>query len=98
MKRILALISVSAMMLALTAVPALAQPVFTGGLVNVTVTDVIDDVEVVVGAVQLPIGVAANVCDVNVAVLVEDFQDGTANCTADQDSVANAPGAGRGNR
>ncbi|WP_138734470.1 hypothetical protein [Modestobacter excelsi] len=44
------------------AVPASAQPIFTGGLVNVNIEDV---------NVQIPIGVAANVCGVTVAVIAE---------------------------
>ena len=41
----------------------------TGGLVNVTIVDFADvNVEDVV--VQLPVSVAANVCDVNAAVLI----------------------------
>jgi hypothetical protein len=51
-----------------SAMPALAQPVFTGGLVNVNVTDVLTNNEV---AVQVPIGVAANVCGLSVGVLAE---------------------------
>ena len=50
---------------------------------NVTVTDVAD-----VGAVQVPIGVAANLCDINVAILVEDLQDGAASCQATNESQA----------
>jgi len=44
------------------AAPASAQPIFTGGLVNVNIEDV---------NVQIPIGVAANVCGVSVAVIAE---------------------------
>jgi hypothetical protein len=45
------------------AVPASAQPpIFAGGLVNVNIEDV---------NVQIPIGVAANVCGVTVAVIAE---------------------------
>ena len=50
-----------------------AQPVTQQGLVNVNLTDT---------SVQVPIAVAANVCDVNVAVLVDELTDGTAPCTA----------------
>ncbi len=95
MRRILALISVSAMMVALTAMPAMAQPVFTGGLINVTVIDLVKDV-----TVQVPVGVAANLCDINAAVLVAEFEDtGAADCTATADSKAsNGPGQGGGAR
>jgi hypothetical protein len=58
--------------------PANAQPQ-QNGLVNVNITDV---------AVQVPIGIAANVCDVNVAVLVNDLADRAAQCNADADSNA----------
>jgi hypothetical protein len=47
-----------------------APPIFQGGLVNVAVqgNNVIVDPQVIVDA-QVPIGVAANVCNVSVAVL-----------------------------
>jgi hypothetical protein len=55
------------------------------GLVNVLVEDVV---------VQLPITVAANVCDVNVAVLARVLDDAEA-CTATADAVATrGPGVG----
>lgn len=38
--------------------------------------------------VQVPIGVAANICDVNVAVLVDQFLDAPADCNADATSEA----------
>ncbi len=86
MKRLISLLTVTALMLALTAMPAMAQPVVTQGLVNVTVVDAVDVEDV---TVQVPVGVAANLCDINVAVLVADFQDdGQASCTADADSRA----------
>jgi hypothetical protein len=44
------------------------------GLVNVFISDV---------NVQVPISVAANVCDLNVNVLAEQLRDGGANCDAD---------------
>ena len=94
MTRILALMAVMALMVAAMAMPAAAAPVVTGGLVNVTI---VDAVNVNNNTVQLPIGIAANVCDVNVAVLVQDFRDGAANCDATADAVANAPG-NRSNR
>ena len=82
MRRILALISVTAMMLALTAVPVMAQPLFTGGLVNVDIDDVI---------VQVPIGVAVNICNVNVAVIAENVEQTGAACEADADAMALVP-------
>lgn len=70
------------------AVPAAAAPQV--GLVNVNIED---------NVVQLPVALAANVCDVNVAVLVADLRDdGSADCNAAADSSAEAaaPGTGGG--
>jgi len=53
-----------------------AQPVTQEGLVNVNLTDV---------SVQVPVALAANVCDLNVAVLVDGLTDGSAPCTASAD-------------
>jgi hypothetical protein len=63
-----------------TAIPAAAQPVQQTGLVNLAVTDV---------GVQIPVTVAANICDVNVAVLVDQLQDAPADCRSDAGSEAN---------
>jgi hypothetical protein len=64
------------------AAPASAQPIITGGLINVTVNDVN------VG-VQVPIGIAANVCDLNVAALVAAIHDeGDSTCDATATSTA----------
>jgi len=46
--------------------PAMAAPVVTGGLVNVTIVDAVD---VDRTTVQVPVAVAANVCGVNVIAL-----------------------------
>jgi hypothetical protein len=75
-----------ALMLAM-ALPASAQPQ-QEGLVNVNVSDV---------TVQLPIAVAANVCDVNVNVLAQQFRDGGAECESDatSDAVIEWPRDGR---
>jgi hypothetical protein len=73
------------------AVPAMAQPVtggpvVSGGLVNVNVSDI--DLGVIAN-VQVPIGIAANVCGVQAAVLAQDFaQDGEAECDATVDQAA----------
>ncbi len=69
--------------------PATAQPMVTGGLVNVTIVDLVDVNNNQV-AVQVPIGIAANVCPtVNAAVLAQDVaQTGTAECEADTTSIA----------
>jgi hypothetical protein len=64
-----------------------AGPLVTGGLVNVTVTDVIDDVTVVVQDINVSLGaalgVAAAICDVNVNVLARQLRTGGATCISD---------------
>lgn len=71
------------------AAPAAAQPTTQTGLVNINVQDV---------TVQVPIAIAANVCDVTVAVLVSDLRDGSAVCDAFAESDATVtpapPGGG----
>jgi hypothetical protein len=70
------------------AAPASAQQ---EGLVNLAVTDV---------NVQVPVAVAANICDVNVNALAQQDRVGGATCDATADSLArggprdNDPGAG----
>ncbi len=69
------------------AAPAQAAPLVTGGLVNVTITDVLNGnvinipvaVPVTLGAA---LGIAANVCDVNVNVLAQQLRSGGATCTS----------------
>ena len=64
-----------------------ARPFSFVRLANVTIADAVDISRV---TVQLPVAVAANVCDVDVAILLAAIQDtGTANCTATADSRAN---------
>ena len=64
-----------------------ASPVVTGGLVNVTIVDLVDVNDV---TVQVPVAAAVNICDVNVAILLAAIEDtGTANCTATATSRAN---------
>lgn len=46
--------------------------------------------------VQVPVAVAANICDVNVAVLVSDLRDDAAMCNATGDADAITPAAGGG--
>ena len=70
---------------AATAGPSGNQPRRQEGLVNVLVADVL---------VQLPISVAANVCDVNVAILAQLADDAEA-CSASADAAAQ-PGSGGG--
>lgn len=66
------------------ATPANAQPLVTGGLVNVTVTDVLNNVTVTVQDINVALGaalaLAANVCDVNVNVLARQLREGGATC------------------
>ena len=57
-------------------------PVAQDGLVNVNLTDVV---------VQAPIAIAANVCDVTVAVLVSRLQDGASPCDAAATAEAITP-------
>ena len=60
------------------------------GLVNVNISDV---------TVQVPVAVAANICDLNVAVLAQQLDLGETSCTATADSLASrGPGAGGRNR
>jgi hypothetical protein len=70
--------------LCIGAAPAVAQQ---EGLVNVDISG---------NTVQVPIAVAANICDVNVAVLVADLVDDAATCTSDGQAVAISPATGGG--
>jgi hypothetical protein len=63
---------------------ASAQPVITGGLVNVTIVDVLSGNQV---TAQVPITVAANVCGVAVNVLALDLADGPVDCSNDQQII-----------
>ena len=68
------------------AAPASAQgPIVTGGLVNITIVDLIDG-DVLSNnnvALGVALGIAANVCDVNVNVLAVQLRNGGATCTAE---------------
>lgn len=92
-KRLVALILAGGLVLGLGG-SAVAQPIITGGLVNVTVVDVLD-IEGNQVVVQLPIGIAANVCpQVNAAVLAQELvQTGAADCEADAQSIAESQAA-----
>ena len=63
----------------LAAMPAEAQPVVTGGLVNVTITDVLSHDQI---NAQIPIGVAANVCGVAANVLAQRTSTAPVDCTS----------------
>lgn len=81
-KRILALLSVTVLMVMLTAMPALAAKQNQNGLVNVAVGDT---------QVAVPIGIAANVCpNLNANVLAQQYAgtDQVANCDADAAGLA----------
>jgi hypothetical protein len=65
------------------ALPASAAgPVVTGGLVNVTVVDVLNNAQILnnVG-VNAALALAANVCNVPVSVLAAQLGNNTATCT-----------------
>jgi hypothetical protein len=46
--------------------------------------------------VQIPIAVAANICDVNVGVLAQQLRVGNPECDADGVAIASVPGHGGG--
>ncbi len=71
------------------AAPAGAAPVVTGGLVNVTLADVVDVNNNQVIA-QVPIGVAANVCNVSVAAVLAAAANDTAACDANNNQLPTA--------
>lgn len=76
--RVVAALAATAMSIGVLAGPAAAQPVITGGLVNITITDLLNNNQV---NVQVPIGVAANVCGVSANVLAQS-RDQTVSCTS----------------
>ena len=69
------------------AAPASAQPVVTGGLINATAVDLVDIQDVVV---QVPVGVAANVCNVSVAAVLAAAGTGDAACDANNNQLPTA--------
>jgi hypothetical protein len=93
--------SIIAAAAAAAATPSLAQVNTGSGLVTVTVQDVsilnnflnkdqiaaLNNVSVPV-TVQVPVGIAANVCGVNANVLAQQKGTGTATCTAKNGSKA----------
>lgn len=82
---LLAAATTSVLALGITAGPASAQTQ-QEGLVNVNVENV---------TAQVPVGIAANVCDVNANVLAEQLRAGGADCEATADSIAtNGPRSG----
>ena len=93
MRKLMALAATAA--LSLTAAPAIAQ---NAGLVVVDLTlnnvanNIARDLDVNVSqipvTVQVPIGIAANVCNVSAAALAKQMNDGTAECDAENTSTA----------
>jgi hypothetical protein len=75
-----------------TAPVASAQPIITGGLVNITVVDLLNNNNVTldrVVTVGAALNVAANVCDVSVGVLARQLHAGDTTCeNADQTARA----------
>ena len=69
--------------------PASAQRTDQDGLVNVAVVDVLNNNNVVAN-VQVPIGIAANVCDVSANVLAQQRKTGDAACNAEAQGAADA--------
>jgi hypothetical protein len=85
-RKLVAALFSTAVMAVTVAAPAGAQPVVTGGLINVTLVDVLSHNNV---SVQVPVGIAANVCDVNAAFLLGQVRDtGSATCEATAESIA----------
>jgi hypothetical protein len=72
---------------AATTAPASAAPVITGGLVNITITNFLNNNTVTfdrVVNVAAAVNIAANVCGTDVNVLAEQFiQNQTVTCTND---------------
>ena len=83
-RRAIATVFAGGVVLAGASAPAQAAPVITGGLVNVTIVDVLSGNQV---TAQVPITVAANLCDVTVAVLAQDLGDGPVDCSNDQQII-----------
>ena len=83
--RVLAIATAAVLSLGVAAAPASAQPTQQQGLVNVAVTD---------NTVQVPIGVAANVCGVTAAVLADQINTGAVDCSAISNATAFSTGSG----
>jgi hypothetical protein len=89
-KLIATLFQTAALAVGAVAPTASAQPVITGGLVNVTVVDVLNDNTVTVTVpIALALNLAANVCDVTVGVLAQQLRNGDTTCSnAEQTATA----------
>ena len=87
--RLAVVAAVATMSLGIAAAPASAQ-VDQDGLVNVNVQNT---------AIQVPVSVAANLCDINVGVLARQLRLGDTECRADATSLAShGTGGGGGAR
>jgi hypothetical protein len=89
-KLIATLFLTGALAVGATAPAASAQPVITGGLVNITVVDVLNNNTVTLDRtvnVALALNLAANVCDVTVGVLAQQLRTGSATCQNTVDGV-----------
>ena len=75
------------------AAPAGNAAIVGGNLVGVGVdvnnNNILDQNEVIA---QVPVGIAANVCGVNAAVLAHQRNNGSTGCTATPDAIATVPG------
>lgn len=77
--RVTAALATAAVSLGVAASPAAAAPVVTGGLVNITIVDAVDARNI---NVQVPIGVAANVCGVQANLLAQGNIQEPVTCTS----------------
>jgi hypothetical protein len=81
---LVATVLASLSLLAAGAAPASAAPVITGGLVNVTVTDVLNHTTVTILQdvnVGVALNAAANVCGVSVNLLAQQVGQGPVSCS-----------------
>src|SRR5436190_6272304 len=85
--RVASVIIAAVLSLGVMAGPAAAQPTQQQGLVNVAVTD---------NTVQVPIGVAANICGVTAAVLADQISTNSVDCSAISNATAFSQGSGGG--
>lgn len=93
-------LAAAALAISTAAAPALAQnvnpSVNAGNLVNVNISNVANDlaenlsvdVSQIPVTVQVPVGIAANVCGVDANVLAQQKKDGDAACDATSDAGA----------
>lgn len=87
MTRLLATLAATALMVLAGAGAAGAQNTAGDSLINVQISDV---------EVLVPIGVAANLCDINANILAEQDRTAGADCEATAETIA-TPGDGSGN-